>query len=99
MRQATGEMINFRNLQSNMIAISREVKNIIFIELNFNITRMTTFIKTKLKKTDDQTNITEYHIISKLILQRIIISQFMMIRQLSHVKIIQLNKLILTCLN
>ncbi len=46
---------------------------------------MTAFIKTKLKISDDQTNIdkyrltaniTEYHIISKLILQRIIITNF-----------------------
>ena len=45
-----------------------------------NITRMTTFIKTKFNILDDQTNIdkyrlaaniTECHIISKLILQRI----------------------------
>ena len=49
------------------------------------ITRMTTFIKTKFNKLDDQTNIdkyrlaaniTEYHIVSKLILQRIIITNF-----------------------
>ena len=32
------------------------------------------------------TNITEYHIISKIIFLRIIISKFMMIRQLFHVK-------------
>ena len=46
---------------------------------------MTTFIKTKFKVSDDQTNIdkytvaayiTEYHIISKLILERIIITNF-----------------------
>ncbi len=46
-------------------------------------TRMTTFIKTKCKMSDDQTNInkyrlaaniTEFHIISKLILLRIIIT-------------------------
>ena len=46
---------------------------------------MTTFIKTKFKISDDQTNIdkyrlaaniTEYHIITKLILQRIIITNF-----------------------
>ena len=46
---------------------------------------MTTFIKTKYNISDDQTNIdkyrlatniTEYHIISKLILQRIIITNF-----------------------
>ena len=46
---------------------------------------MTTFIKTKFKISDGQTNIdkyrlaakiTEYHIISKLILQRIIITNF-----------------------
>ena len=50
---------------------------------------------------DDQTNIdkyrlavniTEYHIISTLILQRIIIPKFMMIRQLFHVKIFQLKE-------
>ena len=48
-------------------------------------TRMTTFIKTKLKISDDQTNIDKYRlaanitvylIISKLILQRIIITNF-----------------------
>ncbi len=48
-------------------------------------TRMTTFIKTKFKISEDQTNIekyrlaaniTVYHIISKLILQRIIITNF-----------------------
>ncbi len=47
---------------------------------------MTTFIKTKLKKSDDQTNIdkyrvpeniTEYHNKSKLIFLRIIIAKFM----------------------
>ncbi len=42
---------------------------------------MTTFIKTKLKISDDHNNrldanITEYHIISKLILQRISITNF-----------------------
>ena len=56
---------------------------------------MTTFIKAKLKKSDDQTNIdkyrvaaniTEYQIISKLIFLRIIIPNFMNIRQLFHVK-------------
>ncbi len=50
-----------------------------------NKTRLTTFIKTKFKISRDQTNIdkyrlaqniTEYHIISKLILQRIIITKF-----------------------
>ena len=48
-------------------------------------TRMTTFIKTKFNISDDQTNIdkyrlaaniTEYHIISKLIFQRILIINF-----------------------
>ena len=56
---------------------------------------MTTFIKTKFKKSDDQTNIdkykvatniTEYHIRSKLIFLRIIIPKFMKIRQLFNVK-------------
>ncbi len=59
------------------------------------ITRMTTFVKAKLKKSDDRTNndkyriaanITEYHVISKLVLLRIIIPKSMMIRQLFHVK-------------
>ena len=58
-------------------------------------TRMTTFIKNELQKSDDQTNIyklreaaniTEYNIISKLIFLRIIISKFMKIMQLFHVK-------------
>ena len=49
------------------------------------ITRMTTFIKTNFKISDDQTNIdmyrlvaniTVYHTISKLILQRIVITNF-----------------------
>ena len=53
--------------------------------LSYINTRMTTFMKTKFKKSDNQTNIdkyrvlansTEYHIISKLILQRIIITNF-----------------------
>ena len=55
-----------------------------FKDNKLNKTRMTTFIKTKFKISDDQTNIeyrsaaniTEYHIISKLILQRIIITNF-----------------------
>ena len=64
-------------------------------------TRMKTFIKTKFKISDDQTNInkyrlaaniTEYHIISKLIFKRIIIPKFMMIRQLFHVKFFQLKE-------
>ncbi len=62
---------------------------------------MTTFIKTKFKISDDQTNIgkyrlaaniTEYHIISKLLLPRIIITKFMMIGQLFHAKIFQLKE-------
>ena len=52
---------------------------------------MTTFKKTKFKKLDDQmnidkykvtANITEYHIIFKLIFLRIIIPKFIMKRQL-----------------
>ncbi len=50
---------------------------------------MKTFIKAKLKKSDDSNidkfrvaeNITELHIILKLIFKRIIIPKFMMIRQ------------------
>ena len=54
-----------------------------------NKTRIATFIIAKLKKSKDQTNIdkyelaaniTEYHIISKLIFQRIIIPKFNTIR-------------------
>ena len=55
------------------------------VSLLVSVTRMTTFIKTKFKISDDQTNIDkyrlsenikEYYIISKLILQRIIITNF-----------------------
>ena len=55
---------------------------------------MTTFIKTKLKKTDDHMNIdtyrvaatiTEYHIMSKLIFLNIIIQKFMEKMQLFNV--------------
>ena len=62
---------------------------------------MTTLLKNKVKISDDQTNIdkyrlaaniTEYHITSKLILQQKIITKFMMIRQLFHVKIFQLRE-------
>ena len=61
---------------------------------------MTTFIKAKLKKSDDQTNIkkyrvaaniTEHHIITKLIFQRIIILKFMKNMQLFHVKNVHNN--------
>ncbi len=57
--------------------------------------RMTTFIKEKLKNSNNQTNIvkyrvaaniTKYHIISKLIFLGIIIPKFMMIRPLYNVK-------------
>ena len=56
---------------------------------------MTTSIKTKLKNSDDPknidkyrvaVNITEYHIISKLIFLRIIIPKFIKIRKLFNVK-------------
>ena len=62
-----------------------------YLHKNKNVT----IIKTKFKKSNDQTNIykyrvaaniTEYHIISKLIFLRIIIPKFMKIRQLVHVK-------------
>ncbi len=57
---------------------------------NFNdkLIRMSIFMKAKLKKSDDNTNkyrvaanITEYHIISKLINLRIFVPKFMMINQ------------------
>ena len=56
---------------------------------------MTAFIKTKLKRSNDETsidkyrvaaNITEYQIVLKLIFFRIIIPKFMKIRQLFHVR-------------
>ena len=56
------------------------------------LTRMTTFIKTKFKKSDIQTNIdknrvpAEYHILSKLIFLRIIILKFMKKGQIFYVK-------------
>ena len=58
---------------------------------------MTTFIKTKFKKSDEQTNIdkyrvavkfTEYHIIYKLIFIKIIIPKLIKIRQLFREKIL-----------
>ncbi len=61
---------------------------------------MTTFIKTKFRKSDYQTNIdkyrvaaniTEYHIISKLMFLRINIPKFMNIRQLFHIKYVCKN--------
>ena len=63
----------------------KPIKHNLSWELDKDKTRMTTFIKTKFKISDDQTNIdnyrlaaniTEYHLISKLILQRIIITNF-----------------------
>ncbi len=55
--------------------------SILGFDIKFIQTRKTTFIKTKFKISDDQTyrfvtNITVYHIILKLILQRIIITNF-----------------------
>ena len=61
------------------------------------LTRMTTFIKAKLEKSDDETNIekyivaaniTKYYIISNLFILRIIILKFMMMRQLFYVKLL-----------
>ena len=58
---------------------------------------MTILIKAKLMILDDQTNIekcrvaAEYHIISKLIFPRIIITKFMMIGELFHIKIVCTN--------
>ncbi len=65
------------------------------------VTRMATFIKTKLKKLNDQTNIDKYrvaanitedHIISKLIYLRIIFPKLMMIRELFYVKIVHVKQ-------
>ena len=56
---------------------------------------MTIFVKARFKKSDDQSNIdkyrvaaniTEYHIISKLIFLKVIIPKFMKKRRLFHVK-------------
>ncbi len=63
---------------------------------------MKTYAQSKFKKSDDQTNIdkyrvaaniTEYHIISKLIFLRITIPKFIKIRQLFRVKISKINML------
>ncbi len=63
-------------------------------------TSISTFIKTKFKVSDDQTNIdkyrlsaniTEYHILSKLILQRIIFPKFMMIFQLKENNLVEIG--------
>ena len=43
--------------------------------------------RTNIDKFRVDANITEYHIISKIIFRRIIITKFMIIRQLFHVKI------------
>ncbi len=56
---------------------------------------MTTFTKVQFKKSEKQmnidkysvaANIKEYHIISKVIILRIVISKFIMVMQLFHVK-------------
>ena len=61
-----------------------------YIALHLYKTGITTFIKTKLKKSDDQTNIdryrvainiTDYHITSKSNFFRIIIPKFMKVRK------------------
>ena len=61
---------------------------------------MTAFIKTKLKRSNDETsidkyrvaaNITEYHIISKIIFLRLIIQKFMKKKRLFHVKMSKIN--------
>ncbi len=63
---------------------------------------MTTFIITKFKKSDYQTNIvkyrvaaniSEYHIMSKSNFFRIIITKFMRIRQLFYVKNVKMIKM------
>ena len=62
---------------------------------------MTTFTKNVFKISDDQTNIdkyrfaaniTEYHIISKLILQRISIPKFMIIRKIISCKNVSIER-------
>ena len=61
---------------------------------------MTTFTKTKFKKSNDQrnidkyrvaANITEYNIVTKLFFLRIITPKFMIIRQSFYVKIVYKN--------
>ena len=83
------------NLYLWMFVCSYDFMCFAFIYIVNFITRMTTFIKTKFKKLDDQTNtdkyrvaanITKYHIISKLIFLRLIIPKFMKIKQLFHVR-------------
>ncbi len=75
---------HFRNWETIHVADKQinNKNNIVFVIL----TRMTTFMKTKFNKSDDQSNIdkyraaaniTIYHIISKLIFLRILILKFM----------------------
>ncbi len=68
---------------------------------------MSTFIKAKLKKSDDQTNIDKYRIAANIaisyyvkiiFLKIIIILKFIMIRQLFHMKNLRYNIKIVTCL-
>ncbi len=69
-------------------------------------TRLTKFIKAKVKKLEAKTNIdkyrvaaniTEYHIASKLIFLRLIIQNFMKKRRLFHVKMSKINMFKWTC--
>ena len=65
------------------------------LRITNQLAEITTFIKSSFKISDDQTNIdkynlaaniTEYHIISKLILQRIIIIQTFVVQESFEVK-------------
>ncbi len=67
---------------------------------NFMKTRLPTSIKTKHKKSDDQTNInkykvaaniTKYHIISNITFLGIIIPKLMRMRQLFHVNMFKMQ--------
>ncbi len=51
-------------------------------------TRMTTFIKAKLKKSDDQTNIDKYRVAANITKYHIT----KLIRQLFHIRILKINK-------
>ncbi len=78
-----------------MILLEFQINYVQQTEQNVEETRLTTFIKVKLKKSYDQKNInkyrvtsiiTEYHHISKIYNQKESSFQIMMMRQLYHVK-------------
>ena len=68
--------------------LTKKMFNVIIMKIiRQNYTNWIKIYHNKIDKYKVAANITEYFIISKLIFLRIIISKFMMLRQLFHVKI------------